>query len=266
MGEALDKAFVRECTDRQPGEEAGMRIGICDDNAAKVEDIIRLIGEHPGTEGFQVAAYASGEDILADGGPFDLVLMDVELAGELNGLETAERLQWANSGLITIFMSGSTSYVRMMPHYNGFNFWLKTEIGEKEFHEEFEFALERYRQDHRVHVIYQAGEAIALPVGQIVYVRADDREIEYVMQGMERECYKVYGSIKEAEQALAPFGLIRCHKSYLVNVAYIQGSVSEIARVVYHHGSSRLQRQLPVSRRERKKVQEAIKRQISGRG
>lgn len=243
-----------------------MRIGICDDDALARERLTEWVKEHPKAETFEVCTYANGEAMLADGAGFDLVLLDVELGAGLGGLEVARQLQMRNRNVITIFVSGNAGYVRQMPHYNGFNFLLKGAVDREAFHEELAFALEKYQQEHWTHTIYQNGEAIEVPVGQIVFVQADDREIEYFVQGMSRESYKVYGSIRETGLMLASFGVIRCHKSYLVNVRYIQGSAGETVQVEYISDGRRMQRQLPVSRRERKKVQEAIRHQISGKG
>ena len=66
------------------------------------------------------------------------------------------------------------------------------------------------------------GEMVNLQTADIIFVEAAQHVIKIHMNAGKRREYCFYTTISELEQHLVPQGFLRVHKSYLVNMAYIQ--------------------------------------------
>ncbi len=105
-------------------------------------------------------------------------------------------------------------------------------------------------------------------VGNFVILRddIDSREIAYIhteqvycrlflIDGTEKV---LRASLKELESKLADVGFIRAHRSYLVNLQYVEGIDDSMVCI--------LKRKIPISVRKRFKVQRAYETFIGAKG
>ena len=102
-----------------------MLIGICEDNPVIREELIQEIQKQQTGVTIQLHAFSSGEAMLQSKLAFDLVFLDIELEGELTGLEVAQILQNQLPDIILIFISGYTKYITSALHLHTFQFLLK---------------------------------------------------------------------------------------------------------------------------------------------
>lgn len=102
-----------------------MLIGICEDNPVIREELIQEIQKQQTGVILQLHAFSSGEAMLQSKLAFDLVFLDIELEGELTGLEVAQILQNQLPDIILIFISGYTKYITSALHLHTFQFLLK---------------------------------------------------------------------------------------------------------------------------------------------
>lgn len=101
---------------------------------------------YPTDEAIEIAAYAKGEDILADTKGFDLVFLDIELGEGSNGLEAAQILQAGSSQVLIVFLSSHYHYITSalhLEHLEPFEFLVKP-IEREVFNQEFERCLQRF--------------------------------------------------------------------------------------------------------------------------
>ena len=122
---------------------------IVEDNAILALDLQEILLR----QGYSVAGlFASGEEAVAflPGKPVDLVLMDIELAGDMNGIRTAERLH-GTSDIPIVFMTGFShdpllEEAKIAAPYG----YLIKPVPERELAATLEMALHRHRLDHEL--------------------------------------------------------------------------------------------------------------------
>lgn len=232
-----------------------MLIGICEDNPVIREELIQEIQKQQTGVTIQLHAFSSGEAMLQSNLAFDLVFLDIELEGELTGLEVAQILQNQLPDIILIFISGYTKYITSALHLHTFQFLLKP-LDAQLFQEEFRRCVAQYRSAHDIFQIPQNREVIEVEMKDIVYIESNKRKL--IVHHKNGKIFEMYGKISEQESYLAEHFFVRIHKSFLVNCRYIKKFQDEVVQLGYA-GSKELLT-LPVSRRCKKHAQEQYHR------
>ncbi len=200
-----------------------LNIAICDDEEAIREQIKELIEkERPGV---CPGIYETGDGLLAAGGQFDLVFLDIQMDGT-NGIETAKILRERDEDTILIFITGIREYVFEAFDVAAFHYLLKP-IEEDKFHEVFgraERELEKRKKQRRETVFIKTrNRGFALEKDSILYIESRGKKVEIHTTG---ETIEAYVSMNELEGQLGA-GFYRCHRGYLVNMAYVTEYDSE---------------------------------------
>lgn len=200
-----------------------LNIAICDDEEAIREQIKELIEkEKPGV---CPGLYETGDGLLAAGGQFDLVFLDIQMDGT-NGIETAKILRERNEDTILIFITGIREYVFEAFDVAAFHYLLKP-IEEDKFHEVFgraEKELEKRKKQKRETVFIKTrNRGFTLEKDSILYIESRGKKVEIHTTG---ETVEAYASMNELEGQLDA-GFYRCHRGYLVNMAYVTEYDSE---------------------------------------
>lgn len=234
-----------------------MRIGICEDEQSIREQLVTLIKAYPTDEQLDVMTFASGEEILADAEGFDLAFLDIELGDGINGLAAAEALQKTRQQTLIVFVSSYYRYITSALHLEPFEFLIKP-IDEVVFAQEFERCLKRYHNDHQYYVINCFGEDIPLLIGEILYVKVDKYKLRFYVLGKE-EPYEIYGHLKNVKDALQSYRFALANQGCLINLRYVYGKADDEVCLVYHDKKGRQEITIPVSRRQRKDLQQRIR-------
>lgn len=221
-----------------------MIIGICEDNESIREELRQEIAKQRTGVKIQLYEFASGEEMLASGLAFDLVFLDIELEGNMTGLELAQQLQDNLPDLILVFVSGYTQYISSALRLHTFQFLLKP-LDKQLFQEEFVRCVDQYRKAHTIFKILQNGEIIEVEIRDIVYLESNRRKL--IVHLRSGKMYEMYGKISEQEELLSAYYFVRVHKSYLVNCRYIKKFVGEQVQIGYTPEETL--NLLPVSRR-----------------
>lgn len=76
------------------------------------ENLAFMLSENLEVEGFNVQHVTKGEYVIGaiEQNSIDLILMDVDLAGDMNGFEVAERVRLTNTSIPIIFTTGKTHF------------------------------------------------------------------------------------------------------------------------------------------------------------
>lgn len=194
-----------------------LNIAICDDEKVIREQINELIVKEK--QGICPELYATGDELIAAGKQFDIVFLDIQMDGR-NGIETARALRERNGETILIFITGLREYVFEAFDVAAFHYLLKP-IEESKFREVFYRAKreveKRKKQRQKPVFIKTRNRSFTLERDSILYIESRAKKVEIHTTG---ENIEAYVSMNELEGQLSD-GFYRCHRGYLVNLAYV---------------------------------------------
>ena len=200
-----------------------LNIAICDDEKAIREQINELIKKEKA--GIGIDLYETGDALLAADKKFDIVFLDIQMEGT-DGIETAKKLRERDEDTILIFITGIREYVFQAFDVAAFHYLLKP-VEEDKFHEVFHRAereLEKRKSKRRETVFIKTrNRSFSLEKDSILYIESRGKKVEIHTKG---ETIEAYASMNELEAQLGE-GLFRCHRGYLVNMAYVAEYDSE---------------------------------------
>ncbi|MGN0395457.1 MAG: LytR/AlgR family response regulator transcription factor [Coprococcus sp.] len=200
-------------------------IGICDDEIKyrKVaESFCARFFSNRNLE-FKCILFQSGDEVLAyNGEKLMLLFLDIEMDGT-NGIEVMEKLQHNNNIWRIVFISSHERYIidtfslktlgfcTKPLRYENMSKWLT--IALQENIENKTVTFEENKKTGTIHI------------EDITYISAEGHYIQVHMQ-KENELNLFPCEIKSAEKLLMDTGIIRIHKSYMVNLAYVNEVLS----------------------------------------
>ena len=137
-----------------------------------------------------------------------------------DGIGTAKKLGERDEDTILIFITGIREYVFQAFDVAAFHYLLKP-IEEEKFREVFRRAgreLEKRKSKRRETVFIKArNRSFSLEKDSILYIESRGKKVEIHTTG---EAIEAYASMNEMEGQLGG-GFFRCHRGYLVNMAYV---------------------------------------------
>lgn len=194
-------------------------IAVCDDemldccNMAKdIKDILEEIGIP-----YIVRQFQSGRDLLNAIENFDIIFLDIMMCG-INGMKTAQLLRDKAFDKILIFISASRNYVFKAYDVEAFQYLVKPveHCKLKRVLQKAVKKLENYSQEFMI--INQDRTSKKLLLREIYYFEIKGRIIS--VHGVEG-IFDYYEQIGILEKNLQGKGFFRCHKSFLVNLKYV---------------------------------------------
>ena len=233
------------------------RIALCEDSAADRERVESYLQQVFGELRlpYSLDCFASAELFFGKTSPhmFDIVIFDVEL-GLMDGITASRTLRAHDKGVIIAFTSSHPEYVFSSFSAEPLNYLLKP-IRYPDLYGLIEASVRRIDESRRsVFGFEMRGVLYGLPVNEIRYFESNARIIRVVTDTAE---YSFYGKLDDiaGDPKLASF--IRCHKSYLVNPAFVQ----EVTGTAVKISSGDL---IPVSRGNAKRVKAEFAGYLSG--
>lgn len=193
-----------------------IRIAVCDDEPDVTELISGMVRECiPDCE---IKEFSSGEALLTEGGCFDILFLDIQLDG-INGIQAAAKIREKDEDSIIIFITGVKEYVFDAFDVTAFHYLLKP-IKKTKMQEVLDRAVKQIgRRNGEVHRLFirMKGKSIMVNAADILFMENDMHKVIIHTAG---EVITFYGVMSELEKKVGP-GFYRCHRGYLVNMAYI---------------------------------------------
>lgn len=194
-----------------------MRIAIVDDEKIYRDQIEKLI------KGFdnecEVFQFSSSEEFLnEDFKRFHLVFLDIEM-GEINGVEAGAYARSKGASFIIFYVTSHSSYISKALRNKPFQY-LSKPIEGAEFLIEFKRALQMLKFKNKKVNLKFRGEVAAVSIRKIKYIESKDRKLYFFSE--DNKEYTSTGKIEVIEKDLSLYGFISVHKSYIVNMKYIE--------------------------------------------
>lgn len=199
-----------------------LHIAICDDEKDFVTHLMVLLEKYAAETGeeIKITPYYDGMDLID---PYDttidLIFLDIQMK-LLNGLKTAEHIRALDENVGIIFLTTLTQYGLEGYKYQAVNYIIKP-MKYVRLKAEMNQWLKKHKKNNTpaITIANDTGKYRVL-LKSLRYVETFNRNLLLHTEQENIICYK---TMKEMERELESYGFARCHTSYLVNLAYIQG-------------------------------------------
>jgi DNA-binding LytR/AlgR family response regulator len=197
-----------------------MRIAICDDEQQQREMIAGYLQPYKKIfANLSVEQFDCGEALLASlaaGQVFDFYFLDIQMK-DINGIQTGQEIRKHSQHAILFFITSFTRYVSAAFTLNAFQFLVKP-VKQESFDREFRRAVNKYLTAHKKYPIENKSRIITLEIQDLVYLESSAHHIIVYTDANE---YIKPGKLNDEEKSLSPYGFVRTHQGFLVNMAYI---------------------------------------------
>lgn len=190
---------------------------VCDDEEVIREQLHQFIKKS--VPNCRIEVYSSAEELLAADKSFDLVFLDIQMEG-ISGMEAAKTLRAKNEEMVLIFVTGLREYVFEAFEVSAYHYLLKP-LTEEKLKSVLERALaevkKRKAREKKQLLLQTRQRTVNLDQSAILYLESRGKKVEIHTKD---ETIEMYASISKLETQLGS-SFYRCHRGYLVNLAYI---------------------------------------------
>jgi DNA-binding LytR/AlgR family response regulator len=204
-----------------------------------------------------INCYHSSEEMLFESNgsyPFDMIILDIQM-GKINGIELAKKIRKTDKNVTIAFMSGMADYVYEGYEVQAIRYILKP-VKEEKVHELLEFVNSNIKKESRYLIISVSGEKKKIDYDNIIYFESMGH---YIIVHLEHEEYDYKYNISELCLDLNATEFIRTHRSYVVNLKYVE----KITRTECELSTNQ---SVPLSRNSYKSVNEEFIKYYNGKG
>lgn len=207
-----------------------IRIAIVEDEEEYVKQLTEYLREYQKTAGeeIDVTVYRDGDEITEEYKPkYDIILMDIQMKF-VDGMTAAEEIRSMDSKVIIMFITNMKQYAIRGYKVGALDYILKP-VSYFAFSERLDQAVKRIKRRSSNFVTIQVkGGILRLDTSDIYYIESQGHNLIYHTGNGD---HLSSGTMKSAEEELTGYGFSRGNKSYLINLAHVDGIQDKCARV-----------------------------------
>lgn len=238
-----------------------MRIITCDDEKNILMQLEKWIMDYFTKRNmeFSFEKYQTGASFIRELEKYDgeepiIILMDIQLPRENNGIDMIKKIYQWHGKIAVIFVSGYTEYAEEVFDVDPIYFLVKPLKHEK-FERAMGLAIQKVMntKEELSIVIQSRNEMKKIFYRDILYIESALRKTKFHCLLEEYECYE---KLDILEKKMGN-GFIRCHKSFLVNLAHVNSLKRK--ELILDNGQY-----ISISNSKMKGTKEAVLRYLSG--
>lgn len=235
-----------------------LRVAYCEDEIIQIQYMKKMLENWANKNKIQYSfsGFSSGKEFLFENQenyPFEVIFLDIDM-DEIDGMKLARKIRENDSKLPIVFLTNRKEYVFEGYEVNAYRYLLKP-INENKITEVFDKIIKLYEKEKRYLIEKQDGEFVKIPLEDIIYLEANGH---YININTVKQIITVKKSLQDEinaicfdGQTLFENGFISTHRSFLVNIKYIE-RVSKTECIISNNKS------VPISRSMYKEVNEAF--------
>ena len=235
-----------------------LKIAICEDNPTQARNMKRLLTEWGRERGLAavIRSYDGCEAFLTDWMQkmdFDMLLLDIDLGDEMNGMDLARRIRQKDDGITILFVTGLPEYMSQGYDVRACHFLVKP-VEEEKLKSVLDRALKQTGNREAYVLLETETEAEKIPVSRILYAEAFSHTAALYLvpeSGEKAICKEIKMCLGDLAELLPRAGFFRCHRSYLVHLPYIRRI--DRTQIYLDYGAV-----IPVSRGKREELYRAF--------
>ena len=198
-----------------------LSIAVCDDEVIECCNMAKRIKEIMEEMKMPciIRQFQSGGELLQALESFDIVFLDI-IMQDLDGMKTAQAFRKKASDKILIFVSSSREYVFEAYDVEAFQYLLKP-VDDRKLKNVLQKAIVKTQSRSQEFIIVsRERQKKKLFLDDIYYFEIKGRIVDaHGPEGI----FTYYEQIGELENKIRDKGFFRCHKSYLINLKYVDG-------------------------------------------
>lgn len=206
-----------------------LRIAICEDNPVQTRSMKCQLTDwsKERKQAVIIQTYAGSEAFLSDWMEkmdFDLLLLDIDLGREPDGMELARHIRQKDDRITIIFVTGLAEYMSQGYDVRACHFLVKP-VEEGKLKAVLDKALKEIRKKEDYLILEEETELERIPVSRILYAEAfSHTTVMYLTpeKGEKVVRREVRMCLSDVAELLPCTGFFRCHRSYLVHLLYIR--------------------------------------------
>ena len=208
-----------------------MRVAICDDNAQDAAQVCTLLQEHFEKKGFvgELHTFDKGEDLIEAFAThaFDVVFLDIYMEG-IDGIKTAVELRKMNPVFSLIFITTSKDHA-LDSFSLGTNGYVVKPIKREDIDRAFAKCRDVFLKNGRYIKVVSNRMKLKVPIFKILCIETYGREI--LFRTIDGDIKSTSPMPLENLERILGNSFLRCHRSYIVNLNYVETIESENFRM-----------------------------------
>lgn len=198
-----------------------MKAAVCDDLKECLEQLENLLHQIPYIH--QVDTYTDMNffyEELKDGRSYDVIFMDIDWKQEKTGIDFAAELEKHSPNSQIVYVTAYTmEYVEdvFLTSSNLSGFLMKP-VKMEQLEKNLEKVKRRQQEIDGKLLVRQKGSMIAIPYKEIIYLESQLHKVNIVLKEEKYQCNEQLSSVRKRLNGQ----FLEVHKSYLVNMDYIQ--------------------------------------------
>jgi len=224
-----------------------LKIAVCDDNRTELADTRNKLEAAYKSLDLMIYTFEEGKELLKSMTKmsYDLIILDIEMPGA-DGLEVASEIRKSGNQTALVFLTSHVEYALKGYEVSALRYLTKP-VKESQLSEIINHLVAKSSDTKKI-MVKSDDETVFVSVSDILYLESQNQDIRIVTSG--NEYFRRY-NIKDYENELKEYCFIRCHRSYIVNIAHAAGISPKEIRL--DNGEI-----LPLSRTKEKAVREAL--------
>jgi len=222
-------------------EDISLKLGICDNEKEDLQKIFEICKKTLSKAKLEceIVQYNDGRKVLSDISKIDLLILDIDMP-YISGIDIKNQLQYYNKNIIIIFV---TNYIELMQESFGINVYgfIQKKNIDMQLNKILISAIKLINQ----YVLIDG----VIDSRKIRYIKSDRVYCDLFIEGGKKKITRI--SLNQYEKMLTNVGFVRTHRSYLVNLMWIDGITDKGVKVG--------EEIIPISTRLRKKVKLSFK-------
>lgn len=225
-----------------------IRIAICEDEKEiqlLIEDYLDNILKNINIE-YEIQKYRLGEELLKYNlKDIDILLLDIQM-GQINGMDTARKIREVDNEMEIIFITSLIDYIQEGYEVRAYRYLLKP-IELEELKKHILTCIKMIEKNKNNYIVIEnKSDTYKIQPSEIKYIEVQSKVVSIHTIN---KTFEVRYSLEKIEKDLNLDEFVRCHKSFLVNLSYVENIKPN--NIILESGE-----EVPVSRYRYKDVKE----------
>ncbi len=200
-----------------------LNVMICDDLPEERNTLARLVRHYAASRQIQLQLDTADSGLhlmsqLRGPGQWDVVFLDIYMEG-MNGIETGHRLRQVDSQCALIFATNSQEHGVESYELRAADYLVKP-FAQQEVDNALDWCMEEQRENWRTLTLLSEWEPVEVRLRQIDYIEIKGHTAHIHMNS--GRVIQVRKGLDALEAEIDSGDFLRCHRSFLVNMASIQ--------------------------------------------